>query len=100
MLAAEVRPRFAVFVSGFVPADEDAAAALLAGVTGVPTLHVIGATDALVPPERSRALAALFEGAVVVEHAGGHMVPSSAAVRQEVRAFLAEHGAQAQGAGS
>ena len=57
MLAAELRPRFAVFVSGFVPRDVDAAATLLAGVDeGVPSLHIFGASDELVVPERSKAL--------------------------------------------
>ena len=88
MLCAEVRPRFAVLVAGFVPRDPEAAGALLAGVEGVPSLHVIGRSDAIVETERSRALAALFAGADVVEHDGGHMLPSDAGVRRRVAAFL------------
>ena len=93
MLCAEVRPRFAVLVAGFVPRDREAAATLLAGVEGVPTLHVYGRTDAIVETERSRALAALFGGASIVEHDGGHMLPAGAGVRREVEAFLAGLGA-------
>ena len=88
MLCAEVRPRFAVLAAGFVPRDPEAAGALLAGVEGVPSLHVIGRSDAIVETERSRALAALFAGADVVEHDGGHMLPSDAGVRRRVAAFL------------
>ena len=89
MIAAERQPRFAMFVSGFVPRDTAAAAALLRGVpSSVRSLHAYGASDALVVPERSRALAELFEGAVQLEHPGGHMTPSSAAVRTQVTGFV------------
>ena len=89
MLCAELQPRFGVFVAGFVPNDQVAAAALLAGVdASVPTLHVIGSGDQLVAPERSHALAELFEGANIVSHEGGHMIPSSAAVRSQVVSFI------------
>ena len=89
MLCAEVRPRFGVFVAGFVPNDQAAAAALLAGVDGsVPSLHVIGAADQLVTPERSLGLAELFDGPTVVTHPGGHMMPSGAAVRAQVADFV------------
>ena len=57
-------------------------------VDGVPSLHVLGRADAIVAPERSRALAALFAGATTVEHHGGHMLPSDAGVRRDVVAFL------------
>jgi len=88
MLAAELRPSFAILVSGFVPRDREAAASLLAGVEGVPTLHVYGDADALVEPERSRALVDLFSDAAVIVHEGGHMLPSSSVVRRSVVEFL------------
>ena len=88
MLCAERKPMFGMFVSGFVPRDRHAAAALLAGVRDVPTLHVFGESDELVTPERSRALADLFDGASVIVHEGGHMIPSSAHVRTQVLSFL------------
>ena len=94
MLCAELRPTFGIFVSGFVPRDEVAAAALLQGVSGVPTLHVLGESDDLVEPERSRALARLFTDdalTTIIEHPGGHMLPSGAAVRAKVTSFLDEH---------
>ena len=88
MLSAELKPSFAIFVSGFVPRDEAAAASLLAGVDGVRSLHIIGAADTLVEPARSRALAELFDGAEIVEHEGGHHTPSNAAVRARMVDFL------------
>ena len=88
MLCADVRPRFAVLVAGFVPRDNAAAAPLHAGLDGVPSLHVIGRSDAVVAPARSRALATLFGGAHILEHDGGHMLPSRAGVREGFTAFL------------
>ena len=88
MLRAERRPKFAILVSGFVPRDTDAAQALLQGVEGIPTLHFLGLNDTLVVPSRSNALADLFEDATVVEHAGGHCLPSGLDVRPRVVEFL------------
>jgi pimeloyl-ACP methyl ester carboxylesterase len=87
ILCAEMRPQFGIFISGFVPRDHEAAASLLAGVQ-VPTLHVIGGADSLVVPARSHALVSLCQDPTVVEHEGGHMIPSGAAVRAQVRDFL------------
>jgi len=89
ILCAEMRPSFGIFVSGFVPRDQEAARALLAGVDGaVHSLHIIGLEDKLVVAERSRALADCFAGARVVEHQGGHYIPSNAEMRAEVAGFL------------
>mmetsp|Transcript_52571 Transcript_52571/g.87241 ORF Transcript_52571/g.87241 Transcript_52571/m.87241 type:complete len:226 (-) Transcript_52571:111-788(-) len=90
MLCAEMRPKpkFAILVSGFVPRDHEAAAELLAGISGVSSLHVLGKADEIVVPSRSRALAKLFSDAVIVEHEGGHMIPSGASVRQHVATFV------------
>jgi len=90
MLCADLEPtpKFAIIVSGFVPRDRDAASSLLKGGLPVPSFHLFGSTDTLVEPDRSRALAALFESPTVVEHTGGHMVPSSAPVREQLGAFL------------
>ena len=87
MLAAERQPAFAILVAGFVPKDEDAAAALLSG-SSVRSLHVIGDGDEQVVPERSRALAELFADASVVSHPGGHMIPSGPLVRASMVEFL------------
>ena len=88
MLCAELRPQFGIFVSGFVPRDQQAAAALLSGVDDVPTLHVFGEGDTLVEPERSRALSECFADSTVIVHEGGHMLPSSGVVRRQVVDFL------------
>src|SRR5262249_24589066 len=53
-----------------------------------PTLHVVGRRDGIVPPERSRALAACFGRAQVVEHDGGHVVAATPQVVAAARALL------------
>lgn len=64
------------------------ARALAAGVRGVESLHVIGAEDAVNPPDHAWRLARCFEEAAVHVHAGGHYVPTDAASLDAVRAFL------------
>jgi predicted esterase len=54
----------------------------------VPTLHVIGTADAVVPPEATRALAQHFLAAESVEHDKGHVAQLPAEARQRVVAFL------------
>ena len=88
MLCAELQPRFAILISGFVARDIEAGAGLLAGVENVPSLHVFGESDQLVVPDRSRALVECFTDATVIAHEGGHMIPSGATVRRQVVAFL------------
>ena len=88
MLCAELQPRFAILISGFVARDIEAGAGLLAGVDNAPSLHVFGESDQLVVPDRSRALVECFTDATVIAHEGGHMIPSGATVRRQVVAFL------------
>jgi pimeloyl-ACP methyl ester carboxylesterase len=55
----------------------------------LPSLHLIGRADRVVPPEASLALAACFAAPVIVEHDGGHVVASTAEVRAALATFLA-----------
>ena len=68
---------------GTVRKEEDATLAL-------PSLHVSGARDAVVPPAHHRALAACFDGAELHEHdaARGHAVPQRAADRAAIVGFV------------
>eukprot|EP00035_Acanthoeca_spectabilis_P027577 m.467099 g.467099 ORF g.467099 m.467099 type:complete len:297 (-) comp25884_c0_seq1:323-1213(-) len=92
---------FALLVAGFLPGqgrtttdsqlDSDdilqpvfVAAAPLC----TPTLIVHGAADRIIPSSRSLAMAELFTAPVIVEHDGGHHVPSSAPVRKALQAFV------------
>lgn len=54
----------------------------------IPTLHVIGKTDAVVAPESSKSLAAGFVDPNVFLHAGGHYIPTSKEPKDAFRDFF------------
>jgi predicted esterase len=80
---------FAILVSGFSSNDPE-----LAGLYArpdayaLPSLHVIGRADGIVPSELSRTLAARFVDPEIVEHDGGHVIPSDPRVSDRVRTFV------------
>lgn len=77
--------RFAIMIGGF--ASRDPAHAEIYARTeryALPSLHVIGRADGVVPPESSRLLAARFRDPEIVEHPGGHVIPDSDAVRAAI----------------
>ncbi|XP_034280386.1 esterase OVCA2 [Pantherophis guttatus] len=75
---------FALLVAGF-PVAEAAAAA---GALRVPSLHVFGRDDRVIPAAESRALAERFARPALLAHDGGHFVPAAAAQRAAYLAFL------------
>jgi predicted esterase len=80
---------FAIFVGGFV-SNDPAHAALYAAQASytLASLHLIGRSDRIVPPEASHALAARFQAPQVLEHGGGHVIASTAEVKRALSAFL------------
>ncbi|XP_005314046.2 esterase OVCA2 [Chrysemys picta bellii] len=56
----------------------------------VPSLHVLGDTDRVIPPGLSRELASHFVGPAVLTHPGGHFVPASASQKRAYLEFLAK----------
>jgi acetyl esterase/lipase len=56
----------------------------------LPSLHVMGRSDVIVPIDVSRVLAHRFARATTVEHDGGHVEPGVRAVVDRARAFLEE----------
>ncbi|THD45053.1 MAG: hypothetical protein E7774_08870 [Bradyrhizobium sp.] len=80
---------FAVMVGGFESRDPSHAQIYAQQeLYALPTLHLIGATDRIVAPEMSFALAARFQRAEVVMHRGGHIVPSDDSSSAKVGTFL------------
>ncbi|KAM3854891.1 esterase OVCA2 [Vipera latastei] len=79
--------RFALLVAGF-PAGAAAAEGAAAGALRVPSLHVFGRADRVIPAAESRALAARFAHPVLLAHEGGHFVPAAAAQRAAYLGFL------------
>jgi len=82
---------FAMMVGGF-RSDSPVHAHLYAAKESyeLPSLHIIGQADMVVPPEDSRILAAQFASPVVLEHPGGHVIASTPAIRRAVAEFLNE----------
>lgn len=81
--------KFVVCISAF-PSRAGAHAALVRpGSVAMPSLHIYGERDALVTPDRSRALFDVFAPgtASIVAHGGGHFVPGAWPVA-ELRAFV------------
>ena len=90
-LPVDARPRFAILAGAFLPKCQQEAAAVHAARLSVPTLFVSGEKDALIPPARSEALAAVWEPGTVewLRHGGGHSVPTcSGEVKDGFRRFL------------
>jgi acetyl esterase/lipase len=54
----------------------------------LPSLHIIGRSDFVVPSELSKALARKFKDPVIAEHEGGHVVAATPEVRRQVGEFL------------
>jgi predicted esterase len=105
-LAAHPAPppvRFAVLCAGFMPRDSSLEP-LVGALDGapprqllLPTLHVMGEGDQLVPIASSQRLSDCFapELKAVHVHEGGHFLPSSAELRAQLKEFVT---AQAQAA--
>ncbi|XP_013137716.1 PREDICTED: UPF0483 protein CG5412 [Papilio polytes] len=80
---------FAIFVSGFRSGslvhkgfyDED---------INLPSLHVYGESDSIIPKEMSESLINLFNKPIVAEHSGGHYVPCSGPLKDIYLDFIHE----------
>lgn len=81
--------KFAIFASGFRSGslvhkgfyDED---------ISLPSLHVYGESDSIIPKEMSESLINLFIKPVVAEHSGGHYVACSGAIKDAYQDFLSD----------
>jgi fermentation-respiration switch protein FrsA (DUF1100 family) len=95
LLAAvrETRPsslpfEFAIMVSGFTSTMPQHAG-LLRHKLRIPSVHVIGRTDTIVPRRDSMLLADRFAGPLVLEHPGGHVISADPGVTGPIAGFLA-----------
>jgi predicted esterase len=57
----------------------------------VPSLHVMGRSDGIVPIRDSLLLAERFSDPIVIEHGGGHVIPGDPAITTRVAKFVARH---------
>lgn len=81
-------PRFLILVSGFCPRGRDFKEPILQAPLALPSLHVFGDSDRVIPSQESLQLANQFPGAVTLTHTGGHFIPAAAPQRQAYLKFL------------
>ena len=82
---------FAIMVGGFASNDgRHAEIYQRKAKYGLPSVHIIGKSDFVVPNGRSDHLASLFKDPLIIRHSGGHVVPSDPQVRNSVATFLQE----------
>ncbi|XP_048222160.1 esterase OVCA2 [Perognathus longimembris pacificus] len=79
-------PRFIILVSGFCPRGFKEPS--LQSPLSLPSLHVFGDSDRVIPSQESVQLAGRFPEAVTLTHSGGHFIPAAASQRQAYLKFL------------
>jgi hypothetical protein len=87
--------RFAIMVGGFtsfLPQHAD----LFPRPLTIPSVHVIGRSDGIVPRSDSLELAGRFTDPLVLEHGGGHVIPADQAVAELIARFLARFASAAR----
>jgi Serine hydrolase (FSH1) len=87
-----LRFQFAVMVGGFTSYEPQHAGLVGRKIT-IPSLHVMGASDGIVPMPDSLRLAERFERPVIVKHPGGHVIPSDPTITSRIAEFVAGRGA-------
>jgi len=88
-----VRFRFAILFCGFESRNSKHS---FGGKIDLPTLHVVGKTDKVIPIEQATAFEDLFTNLTRSEHEGGHFIPSSGESKKEVIKFLKRFSAETQ----
>jgi hypothetical protein len=81
----------AMMVGGFTSTSPQHADFLTHKLT-VPSLHVMGRRDGIVSLRDSQLLAQRFLDPVIIEHAGGHVIPDDPAITTRIASFVAHHG--------
>jgi predicted esterase len=79
---------FAIMVGGFT-SNMPQHAELFRHKLTVPSVHVAGRADGIVPRRDSLLLADRFADPLIIEHAGGHVIPGDRAMTAPIADFLA-----------
>ncbi|GAA6231419.1 esterase OVCA2 [Lates japonicus] len=79
--------RFAILVAGFLSACKEHQKFYQVPLQ-IPSLHVFGLEDRVIPDNMSRELLPSFQDPQVLTHPGGHFVPATSAHRQTYQDFL------------
>ena len=83
-----VQFEFAIMVGGFT-STMPKHAGLFRRKIAIPSVHVTGRADTIVPSRDSLLLADRFADPLVIEHAGGHVIPGHRSVTEPITGFLA-----------
>jgi predicted esterase len=54
----------------------------------LPSVHIVGQADSIVPATYSYKVAALFKDPLVLQHDGGHVIASTPSIHKQIVAFL------------
>ena len=82
---------FAMMVGGFASNDGSHADLYQRKAQyGLPSVHMTGTSDFVVPKSHSDHLAGFFKHPLILQHSGGHVVPGDPQVRRSVATFLQE----------
>lgn len=76
-----IKPEFAILSSGF-PSGSLVHKSAYEETIAVPSLHIYGNSDDIIPKEMSQTLAGYFKNPDILEHDGGHYFPATAAQKQ------------------
>jgi pimeloyl-ACP methyl ester carboxylesterase len=79
--------RFAIMIGGFTSFLPQHVGLFPRPLT-IPSVHVIGRSDAIVPRSDSLKLAGRFADPLVLEHSGGHIIPADRTVAEPIARFL------------
>lgn len=80
--------RFAILVAGFRSTCAQHQSFYEGLEVTLPSLHVFGQEDKVIPEQMSRELLPTFPGAHILTHPGGHFIPAASAHRQIYQEFL------------
>jgi hypothetical protein len=83
-----VQFEFAIMVGGFT-STMPKHAGLFRRKIAIPSVHVTGRADTIVPSRDSLRLADRFADPLIIEHAGGHVIPGHSSVTEPITSFLA-----------
>lgn len=93
ILAATYKYKFAILISGFPARTQLDEFQCQYTHINVPSLHIWGDKDDLVPPEASIKLKQLFLNAQSCEHDGGHVMPGKRATLDVIKAYIEQRNA-------
>ncbi|KAI7793718.1 esterase OVCA2 [Triplophysa rosa] len=80
--------RFAILVAGFRSACSQHQRFYEGPSITIPSLHVFGQDDRVIPEKMSQDLLPTFDGVQILVHPGGHFIPAASMHRQTYQDFL------------